>query len=147
MRDTELHLFHPELPVVTDYGTKKVFEAARHDNAIYATAGRRSASLSPRKGGAQLSHQPSLASNPMGGLATVLAIIVAFFTTPTLNEHSSEFVVDAAVQAYGYGALMFAYWGWMLAIGMMVFFLAKALITSVAKLVSSWAYLRLGSFF
>lgn len=94
-----------------------------------------------------MSHQPSLASTPMSGLASVVAIIVAFFVTPTLNAMSSDFVVDAAVQAYGYGMVMFAYWGWMFAIGMMTFFLAKALIVSVSKLVSSWVYLRLGTFF
>ncbi|MEM7289968.1 MAG: hypothetical protein AAF412_06315 [Pseudomonadota bacterium] len=94
-----------------------------------------------------MNHSPAHASSPLAGLASVLSIIIAVFLTPALNAYSSDFIVDAMTDAYGYGAVIFAHWGWMLALGMMVFFLSKALITTLAKLIMSWAYLRLGSYF
>lgn len=91
------------------------------------------------------SQATSMLHGSVMGFANVLAIVAAFLLTPVLDRHTVDFVVSTAIETYGSDIAWFARYGWMLSVGAMVFFLARAGIAIAIMLISSWAILRFGA--
>lgn len=83
-------------------------------------------------------------ADSLSGLGSVIALLCAVAFTPEADKRTVDYVMTAAVQAYGYDFAWFFRAAWFVLLGAGIFYLARAMVAIALMLLTSWAVMRFG---